>query len=140
MAGEQLPRQSTSRLKCQVCGRMLAAKSDGTSWNHYSYRYPATIVRADRSYCPGSGFQLARWKPRQQLRHHSGDIWEVVGTSGPGLVGGDYFIRCVSGREAGREMVAHGEYMHRHGWTPLPRDLMADLEESLAAVHTGEGA
>lgn len=112
---------------------MLVPLKDGTSRNHYRHRYPATIDRYDRVYCKGAGYRLARWKPRQQLRHHSGDVWEVVEDRGGRY--GDYWLRCLAGREKGREMLAHGEYMHRHGWTPLPRDLMADLEESLKAVR-----
>ena len=125
---------------------MLVPLKDGTSRNHYPRRYASFVEPIDRSYCRGSGFQLARWKVRQRLRHHGGSVWEVVEDRGG--VWGDYLIRCVTGtrsmndpekwlEEPGKEMVTHGEYMHRHGWTPLPRDLMADLEESLKAVARG---
>jgi hypothetical protein len=114
---------------------MLAVKKDGTSRDHYPTARSNTTFRYDRERCAGSGYRLERWKPRQQFRHYSGDVWEIVEDRGGQH--GDYFLRCLSGREKGREMVAHGEYMHRDGWTPLPRDLMADLEESLKAVDRG---
>lgn len=132
------PTQNEPRIMCQVCRRMLVSRKDGTSRNHYSHRYPATIDRYDRSYCKGSGYRLARWEVGQKLRHHSGCVWEVVEDRGGRC--GDYVIRCLSipqgifERPVGTEMVTHGEYMHRHGWTPLPPDLMAALEASLKAA------
>lgn len=111
-----LARQGSARIQCQCCGRMLVPLKDGTSRNHHPRRYGSDVDLYDRSYCRGSGYQLTRWKPRQQLRHHSGDIWVVVKDQGGRW--GDYWLECLSGREKGRAMVAHGEYMHRHGWTP----------------------
>lgn len=117
------------RATCQVCGRTLAPKNDGTSRNHYPTARSNATYRYDRDRCAGSGYRLALWEAGQQLRHHSGDVWEVVN-----LRSGGYDLLCLAGREKGREMFAHSEYMHRHGWTPLPPDLMAALERSLSAV------
>lgn len=108
------------RVLCQVCGRMLVPKRDGTARYHNSYPHQSGWR------CQGSGYRMARWAVGQHLHHHSGDLWEVAEDRGGRY--GDYYLRCLAGREKGREMIAHGEYMHRHGWQP---DLMAALEESL---------
>lgn len=114
MGTETPARQATERLPCQVCGARLVPRADGLAPSHRGGR------------CPGRGYRLARWPVGQRLRHHAGSEWEVVEDRGGPL--GDYLIRCVvgtkregwiGGEEAGREMVAHGEYMHRHGWTPV---------------------
>jgi hypothetical protein len=61
-------------------------------------------------------------------------VWEVVEDRASSRWG-DYVIRCVvgtvregwlGGEEAGKSMVAHGEYMHRHGWTPVEREGVVD--------------
>jgi hypothetical protein len=119
---------------CQVCGRMLVPLKDGTSRSHIpGSRRRRNPDGFDREYCQGAGYRLARWQPGQRLRHHSGDVWVIEEDQGG--MWGDYLMHCLDGRERGRTMVAHGEYMHRHGWTALPRDLMADLEASLKAVR-----
>lgn len=123
MPPESKPRlgelDSGPRLPCQVCGRPLVPKKDGTARCH-NYR-----SRHGRWTCQGSGYRMARWPVGQLLRHHAGDLWEVVEDRGGQW--SDYYLRCLRGREEGREMVAHGEYMHRHGWEVA--------EASTIAVH-----
>lgn len=114
---------SGERLPCQVCGRRLAPLVDGTSRPHFARR-KRHADDWDRDYCRGAGFRLARWEPGQQLRHHSGDLWQVVEDRG-GLYG-TYWLRCLAGREKDREMAGHGEYMHRHGWTPIEPPVPAE--------------
>jgi hypothetical protein len=110
------------RLPCQVCGRPLVPLRDGTSRNHVPRRGGHY-----EDYCQGSGHRLARWLVGQRLRHHGGSVWEVVED-----VGGrwdDYVVRCVVGARSfdgdrwleapGKTMRVHGEYVHRHGWTPV---------------------
>lgn len=109
---------------------MLAQLKDGTSRAHYPTARSNATYRYDRDRCPGSGYRMARWPVGQKLRHHSGDVWEVLEDIGGRY--GDYRLGCLAGREKGREMDAHGEYMHRHGWEPCPPDLMARLEASLS--------
>lgn len=119
MPPESVP-TTTARVQCQVCGRALVPLSDGTSRNH-------TPRRGLEGYCKGSRHRLARWPVGQRLRHHGGSVWEVVEDRGGRW--GDYLIRCVVGQrslwreewleEPGREMVTHGEYMHRDGWRPI---------------------
>lgn len=108
--------RTSARVQCQVCGRMLVPLKDGTSRRHLPRRYASHVEPVDRSLCRGSGHQLARWDVGQILQHHSGDFWQVAEDRGGRW--GDYLMQCFHGRENGREMVAHGEYMHRHGWTP----------------------
>lgn len=115
-----------SRLPCQCCARALVAMPDGTSRAHNRKSKAG-------SRCPGSGYRLARWPEGQELVHHSSGTW-VVDTDLGGAFG-DYLIRCIAGPENGRQLVAHGEYMHRHGWIPCPPDLMAALERSLSGVR-----
>lgn len=115
------PFHQCSRVQCQVCGRMLVPLKSGLHRNHAPRGHHEPYSR-----CQGSGYRAERWPVGQQLHHHAGDRWEVVEDRGGQW--GDYYLRCLWGREEGREMVAHGEYMHRHGWQP---DLMAALEESL---------
>lgn len=109
------------RLPCQVCGRRLVPLKDGTARNHVSHR-------GAEDYCQGSRYRLARWEVGQQLVHHSGAVFVV--REDRGGQHGDYLIECRDGlrslwrpdewlEEPGRTIVAHGEYMHRHGWTPL---------------------
>lgn len=108
------------RLPCQVCGRSLVPLSDGTSRNH-NWRH------GSEDYCQGSRHRLERWPVGQQLRHHGGSVWEVIEDRGGRH--GDYLVRCVVGQRSmwreewveapGREMVTHGEYMHRDGWRPI---------------------
>ena len=77
--------------------------------------------------CPGAGYRLARWPVGQLLRHHAGSVWEVIDDDGPRTRpwSPDYRLRCVVGspwgnsETKGKEMTTHGEYMHRHGWTPI---------------------
>ncbi len=100
----------TERLPCQGCGRPLVPLADGTSRHHGRYS-------KGHGRCDGSGYRLVRWPEGQHLRHHAGDIWIVFADIGGDY--GDYWIRCVAGREKGRDLHAHGEYMHRHGWTAV---------------------
>jgi hypothetical protein len=100
----------SDRLPCQVCGRLLATTANGLTKPHKRRR-------GAEDACQGTGYRQARWPVGQFLRHHAGDLWEVVAD-----VGGqwnDYRLVCLAGREEGRELRAHGEYMHRHGWTPV---------------------
>lgn len=118
---------ASKRLPCQVCGRSLVPLRDGTSRSHT----PRRRGTGGREYarCQGSGYRLARWPVGQRLRHHTTGIWEVVEDRAATTRWADYLIRCVeptrslSGdgymEEPGKETVAHGEYMHRHGWTPV---------------------
>lgn len=105
-----------SRLPCQVCGRSLAVRNDGLVKPHK----PPGVSGKYYSNCRGTGFRHARWPVGQRLMHHSGSVWRVDEDRG----NGDYLVRCVdtsraiSHGEWGREMVAHGEYLHRDGWTP----------------------
>lgn len=114
-----------SRGKCQVCGRDVQVLRDGTSRAHKRRRNTRDIY-ADN--CGGSGYRNALWPAGQRLRHHSGDVWEIVAANLPGdgkwhdhelTMPGDYSLRCLAGREQGREMRAHAEYMHRHGWSAI---------------------
>lgn len=117
----------TQRLPCQVCGRQLVPLKDGTARPH----------RHHRSYsgrCQGSGYRMARWEVGQRLRHHAGSVWEVIEDRGGRY--GDYLIRCVASspwpksEQAGNETVTHGEYMHRHGWTPSVWAEIADIGQT----------
>jgi hypothetical protein len=109
----------SDRVSCQVCGRRLVPLKTGLHRNH---KAPRTYE--PYSYCKGSGYRAERWVVGQRLRHHGGSIWEVVEDRGGRY--GDYLIRCEVGQRSlwrdewveapGREMVTHGEYMHRHGW------------------------
>ena len=121
-------------MPCQVCGRLLVPLRDGTSRSHTPRR--AGTGGGEYNRCPGSRYPLARWTVGQRLIHHTGMIWEVVEDQGGPY--GNYLIRCVdlNGHDSryesvGREMVAHGEYLHRHGWWAAPPDLMAALQASL---------
>ncbi len=108
MAGKRLP--------CQVCRRSLSVRRDGLTKPH-NFRQGSVSGP-----CPGAGYRQARWPLGQQLRHHAGSVWEVIGDHwySPGA---DYGLRCVvggiGGEEAGKTLNVHGEYMHRHGWTPV---------------------
>ena len=101
----------SERLPCQVCGRLLTTTTNGLTRRH---RAPHGERGSD---CRGVGYRHARWEVGQQLRHHSSGVWEVFADVGGRY--GDYWIRCLSGSEKGRNLMAHGEYMHRHGWTPF---------------------
>lgn len=129
--------ETSVRLPCQVCGRLLVPLKDGTSRQHTPYR--AGTGGGEYYRCNGSGYRMARWPVGQRLIHHTGMIWEVIEDRGGRW--GDYLIRCVdlNGHQSqyesvGREMVAHGEYLHRHGWWPDP-DLMRPLLKSLERVR-----
>lgn len=111
------------RVKCQCCGRMLVPLKDGTSRRHFSGR-KRHVDDWDRDSCRGSGFRLDRWPVGQRLRHHGGSVWEVVSDFGGPHA--DYGILCVVGtwngrygEPEGKAQKVHGEYMHRHGWTPV---------------------
>jgi hypothetical protein len=113
-----------ARGKCQVCEREVQVLRDGTSRPH-KRRANTRDIYSD--YCGGSGYRNALWPAGQLLRHHSGDLWEIVavdlagdGTWHDGSLAmpGDYEMWCRAGREEGRKMRAHAEYLHRHGWTP----------------------
>lgn len=68
----------------------------------------------------------------QRLRHHSGQVWEVVAANLPGsgewekgmlALQGDYRIRCVATTRnshvddsVGREQRVHADYLHGDGW------------------------
>jgi hypothetical protein len=110
----------TKRLPCQVCGRMLTVQRDGLTKPHKR-------TRGSEDYCSGTGYRQARWPVGQRLRHHAGSVWVVEEDRGG--ENGNYLIRCPDGQkspwrdewieEPGKTIVAHGEYMHRHGWTPI---------------------
>ena len=115
---------AVSRLPCQVCDRMLSPLKDGTSRPHTPGR--AGTGGGEYHRCSGSGYRLARWEVGQRLHHHAGSVWVVMeDRRGHGYGGGDYLLECVigttrpgvvGGEEKGKTEVAHGEYMHRHGW------------------------
>lgn len=123
----------TERLPCQVCGKHLTQRRDGLAKPHGRY-----------GRCRGVGYQLARWKVGQQLVHHAGSTWEIVEDIGGRW--GDYRARCVAAPdypwgqrnddEEGAERVLHGEYLHRHGWRPLPLDMMDQLRRSLDSIRS----
>ena len=123
------------RISCQVCGRRLVPLADGTSRNHYP-----RPGRQFEDYCQGSRYRLARWPVGQHLRHHGGSVWIVEADLGGSH--GDYRLRCVIGSRAfdgdrwleppGKTMGVHGEYVHRHGWTPV--ELPANGEEQRDAA------
>lgn len=106
------------RLPCQVCGRLLVTQRSGLTRAH-----KAPGASEPYAYCQGTGYRQARWPVGQRLRHHSGSEWVVDEDRGGRY--GDYIVRCVdvsravNDRERDRVMVAHGEYMHRHGWEPV---------------------
>lgn len=106
----------SERLPCQVCGRSLTVQNNGLTKRH---KAPGDRGKYAPD-CRGAGYRQARWEPGQELRHHAGDLWLVVGDvkADPrfAVAGDDYRLRCLQGREEGREMGAHAEYMHRHGW------------------------
>lgn len=114
----------TEPLSCQVCGRRLVPLRDGTSRRHGRY-----------GGCSGSGYRLEPWSVGQLLAHYAGSFWEVVavepyyGRSYEWMV--EYTMRCLSdpyknaGREVGSTDTFHGEYLHRHGWTPVEADSSA---------------
>jgi len=99
----------STRLPCQVCGRHLVPLASGL---HRDHRPGHSREPYDR--CPGGGYRAERWPVGQHLRHYAGDLWLVVQDRGGEY--GDYWICCIAGREKGRAMRAHSEYMHRHGW------------------------
>lgn len=98
--------------RCEVCGRTIQVLKDGTLRAHKWHRRIGDL-------CQGSGYRQARWPVGQLLRHHAGDLWEVVEDLAGTTRYRDYKLRCLAGREKGRAMNAHGEYMHRHGWTAV---------------------
>ncbi|HSC20710.1 MAG TPA: hypothetical protein VLC07_03190 [Solirubrobacterales bacterium] len=115
------------RLPCQVCERPLVPLKDGTSRRHTPGR-PGN-GGGEYARCPGSGYRLARWPVGQRLWHHTTGIWEIVEDRADSTPYADYLIRCVKPttgydgnpmEPVGKDLVAHGEYMHRHGWTPAP--------------------
>lgn len=106
--------------RCEVCGRVVQVFRDGTCRPHK----PPGHYGWDADHCQGSGYRQARWPVGQLLRHHAGDVWEVAEDRAGTTPWRDYLMRCLQGREKGRVMSAHGEYMHRHGWTAIaPRSL-----------------
>ena len=112
------PGTSPRRLPCQVCGRLLVPLKSGLHRNH---KPPNSYEPYTR--CQGSGYRAARWPVGQELRHHAGSRWLVAEDRGGRY--GDYLLRCLHvpagtlERPVGTEMVTHGEYMHRHGWSPI---------------------
>lgn len=105
--------------RCEVCGRVVQTLRDGTNRRHK----PPGHHGWEADSCPGSGYRQARWPVGQRLRHHAGSIWLVVEDRCGTTCWRDYLLRCVyRGAWGAREpnaMVVHGEYMHRHGWTPV---------------------
>lgn len=106
----------TDRMPCQVCGRTLAVRRDGTTKPH-------NARSRNGHHCQGSRYRHARWPVGQQLVHHAGSVWEVVADLG--AWGGAYRLRLVSNPpgdwrtpegEPGMVRTFHGEYMHRDGW------------------------
>lgn len=115
-------------LPCQVCGRRLSLRRNGLVKPH---KAPGSRGwEADN--CQGVGYRHERWSVGQRLQHHSGSVWVVVEDRGGQY--GDYLIRCVVGQRSydgdswieavGNELITHGEYMHRHGWTPVEDNCM----------------
>jgi hypothetical protein len=108
-------------MPCQVCGRKLTTTRDGLVKPH-------KVGSVERVNCRGVGYRHERWRVGQRLQHHSSGIWEVVEDRAASTPHRDYLIRCVKANpvlaadEQDREMVVHGEYMHRHGWTPVGDD------------------
>lgn len=98
--------------RCEVCGRVVQVLRDGTCRTHNFRRHHG-------GRCSGSGYRQARWPEGQLLRHHAGDVWQVVEDRAGTTPYRDYWMRCIQGREKDREFAAHGEYMHRHGWVPI---------------------
>lgn len=116
------------RLPCQVCDRSLVPLKDGTSRSHTPHRAGTGGEAHEYRRCPGSGHRLARWPVGQRLQHHTTGVWEVVEDRAAATRWADYLIRCVeptigfSGEPmepVGKELVVHGEYMHRDGWAPV---------------------
>lgn len=106
-------RRATPWIRCEVCGRAVQLRADGTVRAHNRHRH----ARGDYGHrCGGSERRQARWPVSQLLWHHAGDLWVVLEDRVKTTEFRDYLLRCVRGREKGRVMVAHGEYMHRHGW------------------------
>lgn len=110
-----------TKIPCQVCGRLLTTQKNGLTKQH-------NRSRRSGAYCEGTGYRHDRWSVGQLLRHHSSGVWIVVEDRGGEY--GNYLIRCPKGvrswsrpdewlEEPGTELVTHGEYMHRHGWTPI---------------------
>lgn len=107
-----------TRVPCQVCGRALVPLADGTARRHGRW-----------GDCSGSGYRLALWPVGQRLAHYAGAVFEVVSVhryGGPSHQWmSEYVMRCVSdpfqtsGVERGKTSTFHGEYLHRHGWTPV---------------------
>ncbi len=113
------------RVMCQCCGRGLVPLADGTSRRH-----------GREGGCKGSGYRLARWEIGRRLEHYTGQIWEVEAIEDLRWPG--YRMRCLvqtmpRDRPVGTVEHFNAEYLHRHGWRPLPLDLMAALARSLAA-------
>jgi hypothetical protein len=100
----------SDRLPCQVCGRPLVPLGGGAHRRHKRPGEHGSYF----DYCSGSLYRAARWPVGQELRHHAGDLWRVEKSHGDNC--GDYEIRCIAGREQGRTMTVHAEYMHRDGW------------------------
>lgn len=123
------------RLRCQCCDRLLVPRADGTSRRH-----------GRGGSCPGSGYRLPLWDDGQRLAHYTGQVWEVVGHHLNAEFGiQDYTMRCVVqtveiSNPVDTVRAFHAEYLHRHGWKPLPCDLMTALERSLAAVRRADDA
>lgn len=123
------------RIRCQVCGRQLVPRADGTSRHHFARR--KLHVDDDRDLCSGSGQRLARWHVGQNLQHHSGSRWVVDEDIGGRW--GDYLIRCTEASplsppdtddREGRTVRVHGEYLHRHGWVPISVPSVEEMEAS----------
>lgn len=112
------------KLPCQVCGRLLTAQRDGLVKRHK----PPHCHGREADNCRGVGYRHARWSVGQRLRHHSGAEWVILADIGGAY--GDYELRCVStaralsDEEIHRQITAHGEYMHRHGWVAIEDDCM----------------
>ena len=114
------------RLPCQVCGRALTLRRDGLVKPHKRRKG----LGWDADYCRGTSYRHVRWSVGQRLQHYSSGVWIVIEDRDDRSEWGDYLIRCIdtlgalSREEMGREMVTHGEYMHRHGWTPIEDDCL----------------
>jgi len=104
-------------IDCEVCGRSLSLLGDGKVRHHKRPGRRGAYV----DYCSGSGHRQVRWTVGQRLRHHAGSLWAVV-EDRKDTPHRDYLVRCLDGakgNDTGDILVAHGEYMHRDGWTPV---------------------
>lgn len=109
----------TAFINCEVCGRPVQLHGGGRVRLHKPHRNAGIYA----SFCGGSGRRQTRWPVGQRLRHHSGTVWVVREDRVDSSTYRDYLIECIDlgvlvsrYEEVGRQMVVHGEYLHRDGW------------------------